>query len=79
MTTLTNDMHKLATLADLPPVKAPELTSLEWLAMLPAVVAQLSPAQREEFVMQILQACDQAGVELAGCMADEFEAARGWR
>jgi hypothetical protein len=59
--------------------KPPALTPAAWLAMLPAGVAQLSPAQREEFVMQILQACDQAGVELAGCMADEFEAARGWR
>lgn len=62
------------------PVSVPlTLTPAEWLAMLPAVVAQLEPSQHEEFVTQILRACDRAGVELAGCVLTEFEAARWWR
>lgn len=79
MTTLTDDMQKLATLADLLPVKVPELTPLEWLSLLPVVVAQLEPAQHEEFTTKLLRMLDNSGVELAGCLADEFEAARWWR
>jgi hypothetical protein len=56
----------------------PELTPLEWLALLPGVVAQLEPERHEEFVAQILRACDLAGVELAGCMCDEFIVAKNW-
>lgn len=79
MTTLIDDMQKLATLADLLPIKAPELTPLEWLAMLPDVVKGMDEAQRETLVSQTLNAFDQAGVELAGCLLNEFNAARWWR
>lgn len=55
-----------------------KITPESWLAMLPGVVAQIEPSQHEEFVAQILRACDMAGVELAGCMADEFAVAKNW-
>lgn len=54
------------------------LTPESWLALLPGVVAQLDPERHEDFVAEILRACDRAGVELAGCMADEFIVAKNW-
>jgi hypothetical protein len=75
---LQSDINKLATPADLLPIKTPEVTPLEWLAMLPGVVAKLEPAQHEEFVTKLLRALDLAGVEMAGCVCDEMVVARNW-
>lgn len=41
-----------------------------WLALLPAVVAPLSPAERNQFVLDMLAVLDKAGVEVAGCAID---------
>lgn len=59
-------------------LQSPAITPESWLAMLPAVVSQLDEAQREALVSQTLDAFNQAGVELAGCLLREFNAAR-WR
>lgn len=56
----------------------PAVSLPEWLAMLPQVVMQLEPAQHENFVAQVLTAMDQAGIELARCVADEFVVAKNW-
>lgn len=40
--------------------------------------AQIEPEYHEDFVAEILRACDRAGVELAGCMCDEFIVAKNW-
>ena len=60
-------------------INLPNIAPDAWLAMLPAVVAQLGEAQREALVTQTLDAFNRAGVELAGCLLNEFEAARWWR
>lgn len=76
---LTNDITKPATLADYLPVKMPELTPLEWLSMLPGVVAQLEPEGHEEFMIKLLRLLDKHNIEMANCVLDECAVGRTWK
>lgn len=53
----------------------PELTPLEWLAMLPGVVAQLEPERHEEFVLNLLRKLEAHKIDMASCVIDEMA---GW-